>query len=143
MAEAEAAFRDALRLQPTFALPHARLATLLRGKLPDADLAALEERLADPRARPRPAGPAAVRPGPRPRRPRRFARAAECLRQANALTLELHRGTPRVRPGRSRALRRRPAAGVRSRTSSPDGRGGPATRAGRCSSSACRARARR
>ena len=37
----------ALRLQPNFALPHARLATLLRGKLPDADLAALEQRLTD------------------------------------------------------------------------------------------------
>ena len=54
LAEAEEAFRTALRLQPAFALPHARLATLLRGKLPDEDLAALEERLADdtrPRSR--------------------------------------------------------------------------------------------
>ena len=40
MDEAEAAFRTALRLQPNFPIPHARLATLLRGKLPDEDLAA-------------------------------------------------------------------------------------------------------
>src|SRR5205823_1363284 len=46
--QAEEAFRAALRRQPGFALPHARLATLLRGKLTDADLAALEQRLADP-----------------------------------------------------------------------------------------------
>ena len=48
MDDAEAAFRTALRVQPSFPVPHARLATLLRGKLPDEDLAALEERLADP-----------------------------------------------------------------------------------------------
>ena len=47
LAAAEEAFRTALRIQPSFALPHARLATLLRGKLPDPDLAALEERLTD------------------------------------------------------------------------------------------------
>src|SRR5262249_3789526 len=45
--EAEADFREALRLEPGYALPHARLATLLRGKLPEADLAALEDCLAD------------------------------------------------------------------------------------------------
>ncbi len=48
MAEAEAAFREALRLQPNFALPLGRIATLLRDKLPDADLHALESRLDDP-----------------------------------------------------------------------------------------------
>ena len=67
---AEAAFREALRIQPNFALPHARLATLLRGKLPDADFAALEERLADPELAEEAACPALVRPGPCPRRPR-------------------------------------------------------------------------
>jgi hypothetical protein len=74
-----------------FALPHARLATLLRGKLPDADLAALESRLADPQ----------LADGPRARllfalghvldARGDFARAAECLRQANTLTAELNR----------------------------------------------------
>jgi hypothetical protein len=91
LAEAETAFRDALELQPAFALPHARLATLLRGKLSDADLAALEGRLADP----------LLADGPRARLlfalghvldgRGDFARAADCLHRANALTQELNR----------------------------------------------------
>ncbi|HEX4145811.1 MAG TPA: tetratricopeptide repeat protein [Pirellulales bacterium] len=91
LAAAEAALRTALKVQPTFALPHGRLATLLRGKLPDDDLAALEQRLADD----------GLGQGPRARllyglaqsldARGDFARAADCLRQANALTLELNR----------------------------------------------------
>jgi len=50
--QAGAAFREALRLQPAFALPHARLATLLRDKLPDSDITSLAERLADPELSP-------------------------------------------------------------------------------------------
>ena len=90
MPEAEMAFREALELQPTFALPHARLATLLRGKLAEPDLAALESRLAD----------AKLADGPRARLlfalghvldgRGDFARAAECVRQANALTSEMN-----------------------------------------------------
>jgi tetratricopeptide (TPR) repeat protein len=89
---AESAFREALRRQPNYALPHARLATLLRGKLPEADRAALETRLADPQ----------LAPGFRARllfglahvldARGDYPRAADCLRQANALTLELARG---------------------------------------------------
>jgi tetratricopeptide (TPR) repeat protein len=92
MAEAEAAFRTALTLQPAMPLPHARLATLLRHNLPDADLAALEARLAD----------TALDQGPRARLlfglahaldgRGEYARAALCLRQANAITSELARG---------------------------------------------------
>jgi tetratricopeptide (TPR) repeat protein len=91
MAEAEAAFREALDLQPTFALPHARLATLLRGKLSEADQAALEARLADPK----------LADGPRARLlfalghvldgHGEFARAADCLLQANALSQDMAR----------------------------------------------------
>jgi tetratricopeptide (TPR) repeat protein len=91
MPEAEAAFREALELQPTFALPHARLATLLRGKLSEPDLAALKGRLADPQ----------LADGPRARLlfalghvldgRGEFARAAECVQQANALTAEMNR----------------------------------------------------
>ncbi|HLN26326.1 MAG TPA: tetratricopeptide repeat protein [Gemmataceae bacterium] len=91
LAEAETAFREALDMQPTFALPHARLATLLRGKLSEADLSALEGRLADPQ----------LADGPRARLlfalghvldgRGEFARAADCLQLANALTLELAR----------------------------------------------------
>jgi len=92
MAEAEARFRAALRLQAAFALPHARLATLLRGKLPDEDLSALQTRLTDEK----------LGPGPRARllfalahaldARDDFARAADCLRQANALTLQMALG---------------------------------------------------
>jgi len=88
LAEAEAALREALRLQPQFAIPHARLATLLRAKLPAADLAALEERLRDE----------ALPAGPRARllfglahvmdARGDFQRAGEALREANALSIE-------------------------------------------------------
>jgi tetratricopeptide (TPR) repeat protein len=88
MAEAEAAFREAIRLQPEAPVPHARLATLLRGEIPDPDLAVLEDRLADP----------ALHPQSRARllfalahvRDARgdYARAADCLREANALTVQ-------------------------------------------------------
>jgi tetratricopeptide (TPR) repeat protein len=88
LAEAEAAYRDALRLQPGYALPHARLATMLRGQLPKADADALEERLADPK----------LGTGVRARllfalahvldARGEYVRAAECLRQANATSLE-------------------------------------------------------
>ena len=90
MGQAEAAFREALRLQPAFALPHARLATLLRAKLPEQDLAALEARLADEN----------LAQGPRARLLFALAhaldgrgdytRAADCLRTANGITIELN-----------------------------------------------------
>jgi Tfp pilus assembly protein PilF len=85
---AEAAFRTALRIQPRYAAAHARLATLLRDKLPDADRAALEERLADAKVSGEPRanllfGLAHVLEGRGD-----YTRAAECLRETNALTLE-------------------------------------------------------
>lgn len=93
LAEAEASFRTAHRLQPAYALSQARLATLLRDRLPDADRAALEERLEDPEL-----GTgwrasllfslAQVRDAQGD-----YAGAADCLRQANALTLELNQVT--------------------------------------------------
>jgi tetratricopeptide (TPR) repeat protein len=92
MDDAEAAFRKAIEMQPNFPIPHARLATLLRGKLPDEDLAALERRLSDPNL---PQGPRARllfglsqvldHRGEHPR-------AAECLREANAISKELAKG---------------------------------------------------
>jgi tetratricopeptide (TPR) repeat protein len=95
LAEAETAFREALQLQPTFALPHARLATLLRGKLSDADLVALEGRLLDPQ----------LADGPRARLlfalahvldgRGEYVRAADCLRQANALSLQMTKAQKR------------------------------------------------
>lgn len=91
LTEAEGFFREALRLQPAFALPHARLATMLRSRLPEADQKALEDRLADPALTNAPRarllfGLAHVLDGRGD-----YARAAECSRQANALTLELDR----------------------------------------------------
>jgi tetratricopeptide (TPR) repeat protein len=98
LTEAEACFRAALRLQADFALPHARLATLLRGRLPDVDRAALEQRLADPH----------LGQGPRARllfglahvldAQGDYARAADCLQQANAVSLEIQRGPRRYAP---------------------------------------------
>ena len=68
MAAAERSFRTALEKQPAMRLPHARLATLLRSKLPEADLAALEERLKDDKLAEGPRGQAAFCAGPRPGR---------------------------------------------------------------------------
>jgi hypothetical protein len=46
--QAQVAFREALRHDPGHAGTHARLATLLRGKLPEADLGGMRALLADP-----------------------------------------------------------------------------------------------
>jgi tetratricopeptide (TPR) repeat protein len=91
MDRAEAQFRAALERQPKLPAPHARLATLLRGKLPDADLAALEARLADEELAP--AMRARLLFGLAHVLDARgdYGRAAECLAQANAMTLELAR----------------------------------------------------
>jgi tetratricopeptide (TPR) repeat protein len=86
IAEAETAIRTALRIQPRFVAAHARLATILRGKLPDDDLAALEARLSEISGEPRGNllfGLAQVLDGRGD-----YARAAGCLCEANALALE-------------------------------------------------------
>ena len=88
--EAIASFRQALASKPGFALPYARVATLLRGKLPESDRIALEERIAD------------LQLNQNHRSQLLFAlahvldargdytRAADLLRQANSLRLELN-----------------------------------------------------
>jgi tetratricopeptide (TPR) repeat protein len=91
MAAAEQSFRTALEKQPSFALPHARLATLLRSKLPEADLAALEERLKDDKLAESPRGRLLFALAHALDGKGEFARAAECLREGNALTLETNR----------------------------------------------------
>jgi tetratricopeptide (TPR) repeat protein len=87
MAEAEAAFRAALRVQPRSAEAAARLATLLRDKLPEVDRTAMETLLADPGLEP--AARARLLFGLAHVLDARgdFDRAADCLRQANALSL--------------------------------------------------------
>jgi tetratricopeptide (TPR) repeat protein len=95
---AEAAYRAAVRLQPTFDQARAVLATLLGARLPDADLDALVSRLDHPatddwsRARLLFAlGQVLDARGDYPR-------AARCLREANALSLSLSRGHRRFQP---------------------------------------------
>jgi tetratricopeptide (TPR) repeat protein len=98
MAEAESEFREALRIQPDLPAPWARLATLLRGKLPEDDLAALEQRLTDDN----------LAQSPRARLLFGLAHvldargdyqcAADCLREANAITLELARARREYSP---------------------------------------------
>ena len=114
MAEAEAAFRTALRLQPAFALPHARIATLLRGKLSDADLAALEQRLADEQLGQGPARAAIVLFGPRARRPRRLRPRRRMPAPGQRPDPGARQGAPRLFAGRPCAIRRHADADVRS-----------------------------
>jgi tetratricopeptide (TPR) repeat protein len=87
-AGAEAAYRDVLAIDPQSSLGHVRLAGLLRGRLPDADLARLEAKLNDlmpePDARfqlPYVLATVLDARGDRPR-------AVALLRQANALQRE-------------------------------------------------------
>jgi tetratricopeptide (TPR) repeat protein len=98
LAEAEAAYRRALRLQPSFSLPLARVATLLRGRTAQEDVAAIEKLLADP----------AVIREPRSRllyalaqvldAKGEYARAAELVREANAITRERRTGQRQYNP---------------------------------------------
>jgi len=92
MAEAEAAYRTAVGIQPKFGLAYAKLGTLLRAKLPDADLAALVERVADPETNPSGRARLLFALGLVLDARGQYARAAECARQANSLNMELARG---------------------------------------------------
>jgi tetratricopeptide (TPR) repeat protein len=90
-AEAESCWRMALRLDPRQAGAQAQLATLLRGKLPDEDLAVLCQLLADPDLSD--ARRSALQFGLAQVHDARgaYAEAAELLRQANALALDVAR----------------------------------------------------
>lgn len=90
-ASAELAYRRAIELQPSFALPYARLGSMLRGELPVADSAALDKWLEDPTLNSEARGRllfslANVLDGRGD-----YARAAQLLREANALTLDQKR----------------------------------------------------
>ncbi len=91
MAAAERSFRTALEKQSGYALPHARLATLLRSKLPEADLAALEERLKDEQLLENPRARLLFALAHALDGKGEYARAAECLRESNALSMETNR----------------------------------------------------
>jgi tetratricopeptide (TPR) repeat protein len=91
-AAAEAAYRLAIQRQPQFALPYARLGTLLRDKLPDPDIAALEKWLAHPTQTAEARGRLLFALGHVLDARGEFARAAQYLREANALTLAGRKG---------------------------------------------------
>jgi tetratricopeptide (TPR) repeat protein len=93
LAEAEAAYRLAMRLEPGFVLPLARLATVLQGSLPAADLASLEERAADRRLGGEPRGRLLFAIAQVLDARGEYTRAAAALREANAVTLESRRGS--------------------------------------------------
>jgi tetratricopeptide (TPR) repeat protein len=107
--EAESCWRTALRLDPRQAGAHAQLATLLRGKLPDEDLAALCGLLADPDLHD--ARRSALQFGLAQVHDARgaFAEAAELLQQANALALAV---AHRRGQGYDPAVHRRFVAGM-------------------------------
>ncbi len=92
LSAAEAAYRLAIQLQPQFTLPYARLGSLLRGKLPDRDVAAIEKWLADPAQGPEPRGRLLFALAHVLDARGEYDRAARCLREANELTVEARKG---------------------------------------------------
>jgi tetratricopeptide (TPR) repeat protein len=91
MSEAEAMLREAIRLRPRFPAAYARLATLLRGKLPDGDLQVVEELLHDPRLEPDPRARLLFAVAHVEDARGNYSRAANRLREANELTLQSRR----------------------------------------------------
>jgi tetratricopeptide (TPR) repeat protein len=98
LAEAEAAYRKALELQPAFSLPLARLATLLRAKTPAADVAAIEKWLADPATVKEPRGRLLFALAHILDARGEYSRAAELLQEANAITRETRTGQREYSP---------------------------------------------
>ena len=91
MSEAEAAVRVAIQLQPRFPAGYARLATLLRSKLPDDDLEAIEGLLSDPELGRQPRARLLFAIAHVLDARREYQRAATCLAEANASTLDSRR----------------------------------------------------
>ena len=90
--------RLACRSQSGFSLPLARLATLLRGQLPEADLAAVEADLARPEQLREPRGRLLFGLAHVLDARGQYARAARCLEEANALILESRGGRRAYNP---------------------------------------------
>ncbi|HXD86895.1 MAG TPA: sulfotransferase [Urbifossiella sp.] len=96
LAGAETAYREAIRCQPRYALALARLATLLRGKITDADQHSIDECLSNGQLADRPRarllfGLAHVADARGD-----LARAADCLHSANAISLQENQRCGRV-----------------------------------------------
>jgi tetratricopeptide (TPR) repeat protein len=86
-AGAESCFREALRHDPRYTGALAQLATMLRGRLPEDDLAALRRLLADPDLPAHKRGPLHFGLAEVLDARKEYAEAAEQLHQANTLTL--------------------------------------------------------
>ena len=142
MAEAQAAFRAAIALQPDFAPAHACLATLLRGKLPEADRIAIEMRVADPALNPDQRSQLSFALAHVLDARGEYGRAAELLRRANAVRLELNRGCHAYLPAEHEQLVDNLIRGF-DREFFRTWPRGDSTLDGLCSSSVCRVRARR
>ena len=92
LAQAEADYREALKVQPANPLPLAMLGSLLRGRLPDADLSALEQNAAVESVSPEVRSRLVFALGHVLDARGQYARAAQSIREANALTLQARRG---------------------------------------------------
>jgi tetratricopeptide (TPR) repeat protein len=91
MAEAEAMLREATRLRPRFPAAYARLATLLRGEMPDGDQQIAEDLLQDPQLEAYPRARLLFAIAHVEDARGNYTRAAACLREANELTLQSRR----------------------------------------------------
>ena len=141
-AQAEADYRRALELQPGNPLPLALLGTLLRGQLPDLDLAALEQGLSDESVRTETRARLAFALGHVLDARGEYARAAKWIREANALTLESRRGQNDFVPPTT-SVSSTTSSSTSTRHFSPERAEWARNHAGRSSSSACRDRGRR
>ena len=92
LAEAEATYRRAIELEPRSPAALARLGTLLRGQLPQADLALLEQKMADLSVKPEIRARLAFALSHVLDARGEFSRAASWMREANALTFETRLG---------------------------------------------------
>ena len=92
LAQAEADYRQARKLQPGNLLSLALLGTLLRGRLPEQDLAAIEAGLAPEAAIPETRARLAFALGHALDERGEYPRAAKAFRDANALSLFCRRG---------------------------------------------------
>jgi tetratricopeptide (TPR) repeat protein len=101
---AEAAYRAAIEMQPKFALPYARLGTLLRDKLPETDISAIEEWLSDSALGPEPRGRLLFARAHVFDARGEYDRAASSLREANKLTLENRKGRRKYVPSEHERL---------------------------------------
>ncbi len=98
LAQAESVYREEIRLHPDYGPAHTCLAKLLRGKLPDADRAALEQVLAQPSLHPEIRSNLLYGLTQVLDARGEYARAAATSREGNALALQCARGRSEYNP---------------------------------------------